>query len=762
MLFRRTLGYDVSVMSHIGRSIFFWSIFVEIIFAASPATSMPQIELSGRISERAGSGVSNIMVTAYGFDTNQDYLMFSAQTDERGEFAMLVGAGDWTVESSPSDLATAGYRSGRSRYVTVGDCPLDGINFVVERYQSVTRVMGSVIGEHGESLPNVYVQAYQNGFSTSTTANANGEFTFPLWDGTWTFSFATSSTEYFTSRLTYSIAAGMEATKVVLIGWMPSRSLSGIIRNRDGTPASQAHITADATVAGTNYSAWSSSDTNGAYSLGLFPAVWQIYGYYTERADVVADVQFVNQTAQVAGTNVMLDLSPLAHDLRVTGRVIDDLGVGLSNITVRASSFGNYYDEARAITSSNGEFRINLSPDKWRFELEDVSSGLLAPSVFWKHFTWDSMETNLTFVVYHSTATITGTLKTSTGEPLRNFSIYASLRMKPNYFSARGRTDCDGQFVLPVFPGIWQVSVNDFYFSGENFFQSELNNRGYFRPQEPQVVVSGSNQTVSLIAEKAILSASIQGTFLDEAGVPLAGADVSVWSESGFFIWNDWLRTKNDGTFKFQLPEGTWQLSMGVPEGKTNLFPPSVSVVLTGSALETNLVLVARVSNRTILGTVEDHLGNRIANTQYIVFAQVDGIDYVTLDFADAGGQFSVRVFPGLWACGMEGLSLNDMGFRSVPQTNITVGEMNSTIRFITSPITGNARAGRLTSIERLPGGEIQIEFQSQLSARYIIEASANLTDWSAVHTNYPRFGYFTYLPPTNAAHSFYRAVSAD
>lgn len=225
------------------------------------------------------------------------------------------------------------------------------------------------------------------------------------------------------------------------------------------------------------------TDPTGYYTLGVVAGTWSVG---PESDALLARGILANQTNPIitAGQAVRIDFASLAVTAHLTGQVVDNFGVPISNFTLVVqpvslvpSGAKSYYPS----TDASGNFDIGVSGGTWNIALDSrrtAESNLVS-------FTIDLPvadnvnQSSLVFVALRATQEISGFVREgSTG--ITNVQMYGNATISgTNYLAGASYTDGSGNYVLKVVNGSWNVPLNNY----------DLNQRGY---------VSANNQTVAI------------------------------------------------------------------------------------------------------------------------------------------------------------------------------------------------------------------------------------------------------------------------
>jgi len=190
-------------------------------------------------------------------------------------------------------------------------------------------------------------------------------------------------------------------------------------------------------------------------------------------------------TTIAGGQAVRVDFASRTVTARLTGQVVDNFGVPLNNFTLVvqpvplvSSGAGSYYPS----TDGSGNFDIGVNAGTWNIHLEiqqAAASNLVSFSI--DRVVVDNVnQSGLIFVAYRPTQQITGFVRDgSTG--VTNVQLYGGTTLNvTNYMNPATYTDANGNYVMKVINGSWNVQVNNY----------DLNQRGFFSAND-QVVNAG-------------------------------------------------------------------------------------------------------------------------------------------------------------------------------------------------------------------------------------------------------------------------------
>ncbi len=228
------------------------------------------------------------------------------------------------------------------------------------------------------------------------------------------------------------------------------------------------------------------SDTAGYYTVGVVAGTWSV-GPESDALLARGILASQTNTTIANGQAVRLDFASRTVTAHLTGQVFDNFGVPLTNFTLVvqpvplvSGGANSYYPS----TDASGNFDIGVSAGTWNIHLEiqqAAASNLVSFSI--DRVVVDNVnQSGLIFVAYRSTQQITGSvLDGSTG--VTNVQLYGGTTLNgTNYMNPATYTDANGNYVMKVINGSWNVQVNNF----------DLNQRGFFSANDQVVGINNA------------------------------------------------------------------------------------------------------------------------------------------------------------------------------------------------------------------------------------------------------------------------------
>jgi hypothetical protein len=258
---------------------------------------------------------------------------------------------------------------------------------------------------------------------------------------------------------------------------------------KDGSNAPLPGIEVFANDGGNLYRSAGIADVNGYYVLGARNGSWSVNPDNNQTNYLF---QGTNLTV-VDGQAYRADFVASSVSAHLRGTVRDNNGDPIPNISLVVQPYpstngtGSIYPS----TDGNGEFDVPISAGDWNIALEctDAQERNFVNRYDYIYTVVDGVDQNgLNLVFPQGTATISGTLTDTLGNPVPNVTLDAGSSV---YYAGCVMTDSSGNFQINVLNGTWLVEVRN----------GDLNSRGYMNVNNVNVVVSGTNQTANFVTQ---------------------------------------------------------------------------------------------------------------------------------------------------------------------------------------------------------------------------------------------------------------------
>ena len=250
------------------------------------------------------------------------------------------------------------------------------------------------------------------------------------------------------------------------------------------------------------------------------------------------------------------------------GRCVDEHGAPLAGVTVKVHGWVandqrlnayrrehgdvDWVEPAEAQTGPDGRFAARfVPPPPYQFTLDLEMEGRVRVGGRWSKIEPDTSK-DLGDVVLGLGAAVTGRVVDTDGVPQEGVEVRRDRynrsdrwrgEIKPREsYSARSQLDGTFRFSKPLAPAIWNLGLR----------------HGHFAEPQPEVTIEAPSTAIELVVKRAADVPAITGLVVDQAGVPIRGAQVEPDGRSG----GGWMTTtRKDGTFRLERREA------GDPDG---------------------------------------------------------------------------------------------------------------------------------------------------------------------------------------------------
>jgi hypothetical protein len=460
-----------------------------------------------------------------------------------GKFTVSLPAGNWRVQPNNVDIIAQGYLSPQDDLQT---STANGSNATLNAgfHKATAVIYGSIKNaQNNNPLAGPFrLSVHDNNgageYELHPFTDPAGHYAVGVLAGTWEVSSSDNENPaaagyVITSSHDISMAAG-QAVKANLFAQTANRLITGTVKDKSNNPVAGLGVYANAFLGNEDYNANVNTDSNGAFSIGVTDGTWNVGLDSQGLADMgFASVQ--NQTVTVSGGNATVNFVVGAPSAHIRGRVLQN-GVGQGGFQVVAFQNG---PSVQANTDSNGNFDLGVNGGVWIVQLSDNSAqshGVIGPSV--QVSVPDGGSATQDLVVQAANRNITGSLKTSKGDPIGSVIIHASVIKSGITYGNNTRTDANGNFQIHVFSGIWQVGPDSV----------DLNSQGYPNIDWQNVDVTNGDASVvfvavvsiaeppSLSAPQRLADGHFQFTISDTTSSTLKiqrSSDLKSWGEVG-------------------------------------------------------------------------------------------------------------------------------------------------------------------------------------------------------------------------------------
>ncbi|MBI3882296.1 MAG: carboxypeptidase regulatory-like domain-containing protein [Verrucomicrobia bacterium] len=431
------------------------------------------------------------------------------------------------------------------------------------------------------------------------------------------------------------------------------------------------------------------------------------YQMIAVQSGYVADFATLPQVALTTNSTIPANVDLTLATRTLAGSLVDSTNTALTveaGTQMFVQSSNNLF--TIGFTDTNGNFSVPVTADFWKVEVSDktaASFGDLVPQNKTKFNTVTNSVTNANVALERSTALIYGTVKDSLGVPIPGLVMFASDTTN-NGFETSGFTDSNGVFSLAAVAGNWFMQVDN---------SSPQTTNYAFTSTDTLTLVDGQAAQVNIVGTLA--TARFRGQFLDNNGVPLGSYNLYAYDATGSNASNPRATTDSNGNFDMPMFGGSWQIQLGGfsgdGQGQSLIFPDLV-INITNGVNRTNNIIAQLVTGQ-ISGFVHNTNGSGIPNANVNATATNNSITYNVGSQTDGSGNYVFNVFNAAWNVGLDGGTLNNLGYNQVNNTNVPVPPTNATANFIVTPIAPPS----ITTTNPLPGGAVGVFYSVNLNA---------------------------------------------
>ncbi len=467
-----------------------------------------------------------------------------------------------------------------------------------------------------------------------------------------------------------------------------SRTISGKVRDAsntaNGVPALFMHGVTD-----TGFVSLTFTDSNGNYQIDA-PATgcdlglegWQVaqHGFFAGESPE-------GSTTTVTGFNI--DLAPVPA--LIYGSLKTPANAAVPFTEIEAMQFGGNGGTSNALTDANGNFSIGVTPGSWNLTSRPVGYLVQSQTVV-VNTNGSAVLQNL--VAVPVTAHLIGQVRDSSNTPVPNLQIIAR---DPNVsngseINAFATTDASGNFDLGVYGGggtatkAWVLQV--LITNGSLLYVSS----------QPEFQVQDGANITGITYQVYNVTAHVTGQVQDENNSPIGNISAYA-SNSTLNGVNTGSNVDGSGNFDIPLFGGTWNLGLSNIVGLGLIVQDSQAVVTNG-VNQSNVIIRARHSTTTIIGTVKSDTNQPVAGVRVRGTATLSGQTYPTSTVTDAGGNYSLAVFSGTWNLTVDGGDLSGLGYQAPSAQDVFVNTSQVTQNIVVQP-TGGGGMTPLISVEQ-------------------------------------------------------------
>lgn len=594
----------------------------------------------------------------------------SRTIDAQGRYFLAVLPGQHEVSLEISDLLPRGLRP-TTQQITVTDNQAALLNFSVGTASSIFR--GRVVDSTGAPVVGANFHGHWNDSDDITSGDftgADGRFEFAAWGGEWRLHVGENG---FLER---DIHRAIQDNQTVDLGdyvvIRTDRQITGTVRNNNGQAISFVGVNARGTVNGVEYYVYTETDAAGAFSLGVVNGTWTIgldcWDLQQRQYQCPAEVsRSVQNNTPIADFTV----SGLQSDAYLRGRATDEGNNPIAGLQIGA--YGNGPGR-QTTTGANGEFEIGVTAGTWNLQVSgQPPAGKIAPSILYEVQPGVNIE-NINFRLLNTTATITGTVRNSQGQPISGAGVFADATINGINYLAHRQTDAQGFYSLPVVNGDWRMWMDCW----------SLEQQGYECPQLNNIVVQGASVTRDITVFSP--AAWLRGRVVDERGNGLQFIGLSAGIAPNYRYSN----SDQNGNFAIGVPAGAVELKLTWHPAGNYIGPVMTFNVQQGVDIN-NIVFRLLDMDRIATGFLRDQQAQGVNGVGFYATATIDNQTYTTTGdyFTGFNGSFSFPAADATWRLYFDCEELTRRGFICPNDPSFVVGPDAQPFVVTLSPIGG-------------------------------------------------------------------------
>lgn len=445
--------------------------------AASASYNFLTSNVTTHFVDRNGTAISG----AYWYFYRTDYTNYT--TDYVWRSGTTNSAGTITAAAQKDGAYTLSvYYSTENTYYTYNFTVTNGVvSGLSDPVRVPAKEVSGTVYAGSTAAANVYVYIHNRDWSVyrQTYTDASGNFSAAL-GVTDTYTVEVNSyglpAGYFPpDPTTISVTANVASSALTLNLKASTKTISGQVTKKassaagiaSGTPVTDASVYAYQNTGNYNY-AYTTTDSNGNYSLPAVGGTWTVYIYqqawpstWVYTGDNVTTTFANNASSETATIN----FSVTPYDAHITGRVVypDGSAVGNSAVYIYAYGGENNRVYSYANTDSSGNFDLKTTAGTFKLSMYFYgSSGVAtysAPAL--DPQTVEAGKTkNLGDVsLVSKNSYLQGSVKIrDTNEAVTSHSVYA-YKTGGNWDWASATTDSNGFYSMQVSPGTWTIQT---------------------------------------------------------------------------------------------------------------------------------------------------------------------------------------------------------------------------------------------------------------------------------------------------------------
>jgi hypothetical protein len=698
-----------------------------------------------------------------------------AQADASGNYSLNSAPGTYVLLTAKSGFV-ADFSTAPMVTINSGQVVTQNLTLTPETRTISGRVTDAVTS-NGVPALQLFLQSANNKFVVAFT-DTNGNFSASAVPDQWEidisdFSLAQSGYLRLQNKPQVDTTGGSVSGVSIQLA-KETALIYGSLKN--DTNGSLPGISLSGNDAGNQFQANATTDAGGNYTMGVTAGTWFI-GPDNQNPGLAGYLVQGTNVTLTTGQALRVDFVALRATAHLLGRATDTGGSPVSDLTILAfpQSGGS---SASATTAADGSFDLGVFGGSWTLQLESGSAAqhnVIGPSLIFTNVTDGVNISNISYVVRSATATISGIVTNSSGQPLANVTVNASTVVNGTNYMSNAQTDGSGNYQLSAFNGTWQVDLNCF----------ELNQQGYGCPNTQNVNISGANGVANFAVPPGVqftfyFRHFIYGGDFGSGFTPTTTFPITIRSYIATLVAQNDTVYPPPNNVLFTGPAGSGLTgtpadSSSFTGNATVYFSPAVTspAIAPGGNWAINYK-----GNPNNFSVPDPQAASRVFMVVPAVTVNSGTLISINWSYKDANGgplasppafvtKFQVAIFD-------KDLNLLDSSAAFPPSTpGYTVGtpvqwSNVGRVRMIYYDTLGNryfincnrAAAG-LASAARPASNQFQFLLNGLVSQSYTVEFSTTLTNWNTLlTTNAPGSSFQIIDPNATAGYRFYRVRS--
>jgi hypothetical protein len=418
------------------------------------------------------------------------------------------------------------------------------------------------------------------------------------------------------------------------------------------------------------------ADAGGNYTLKAPPGQYQAVAF---QAGFVGNLLTFPQITLTSNANIAADLPLMAASTSLGGALRDSLNPAQPAVPYAelAVSTTNGFVTIGAC-DGNANFNLPVIPGLWR--VAALSQSAMAQGYMLsdggrnpQYDTSGGPVTNVVVLLNRATALINGRVVDSAGNAIPDVKLYANADF--GQYNAFATSVSNGWYTLAIDAGIGTVNVAD---------PNEAPASNYLWPTPQFGINDGEALDFDLVGWAA--TARFRAHVIDDTGAPVTNLEAGVDSYAQYGAYS-LATTDTNGDLDMPVFGGEWDFEW-ISDLPSNLVFPDVPPFFITDGVNLTNDMVARRVTGAISGYVRDGNGQGLTNFTIIVTNHIGATSFTLRATTDAGGNYAVSVFDGIWNVGLDNNALDFLGYVTpVAATNVTVPPAGGIANFVVSSV---------------------------------------------------------------------------